>query len=83
VPRPAGADQQTLATAAALLELLAERAGVAAPAWTRDVGAVPTPTFLVKSAERMPRLRRLCEMESPQPLRKRGLYASPDFLSFA
>jgi hypothetical protein len=82
IPRPITGDQQVLAMAAALLELLAQRAGQTAPAWTREVGAVPKPMFLLEAATRMKRLRALCESEAPEPLRKRGLYAPPDFLTF-
>jgi hypothetical protein len=83
VPRPSTSDQQILATAAALLELFAQRAGQPVPAWTRDVGPVLEPVFLLEAATRMKRLRALCETEAPEPLRKRGLYAPPDFLTFA
>lgn len=83
VPRPNIDDQQILGTAAALLELLAQRTGQTAPAWTLKVGAVPKPMFLLEAATRMKRLRALCESEAPEPLRKRGLYAPPDFLTFA
>jgi len=83
VARPDTHDAQILGTSAALVELLSLRTGQTAPAWTRSIGAVPVPTFLVAAASRMPRLRALCEAESPEPLRKRGLYAPPDFLSFA
>jgi hypothetical protein len=31
----------------------------------------------------MPRLRRLCESEGPEPLRRRGLFAPPEFLTHA
>jgi len=83
IPRPPTEDQQILGTAAALLELLAQRAGQAAPTWTREVGPVLEPVFLLEAATRMKRLRALCESEAPEPLRKRGLYAPPDFLTFA
>lgn len=83
IARPRTENQQILGTAAALLELLAQRIGRPAPAWTRDIGPVPMPMFLLEAATRMPRLRLLCETESPEPLRKRGLYAPPDFLTFA
>lgn len=83
IPRPSIDDQQILGTAAALLELLAHHTGQPAPAWTREVGAVPEPTFLLEAATHMKRLRALCEAETPEPLRKRGLYAPPDFLTFA
>jgi len=83
ISRPQSDNQQILGIAAALLELLAERTGKPAPAWTRDIGAVPEPVFLLEAAMRMKRLRALCEAESPEPLKKRGLYAPPDFLTFA
>ena len=83
IPRPQIESLQLLGTAAALLELLAQRMGQTAPLWTREIGAVPEPLFLVEAASRMRHLRALCEAESPEPLRKRGLYAPPDFLSFA
>jgi len=83
IPRPAIDNPQILGTAAALLELLAQRIGQTAPAWTREIGAVPEPMFLLEAATRMKRLRALCEAEAPEPLRKRGLFAPPDFLTFA
>src|SRR5687768_4396208 len=83
VSRPESEDLQLLGTAAALIELLAERRGQAAPAWASAVGGVPEPMFLLEAASRMSRLRSLCETESPEPLRRRGLYAPPDFLTFA
>jgi hypothetical protein len=83
IPQPQIADPQVLSTAAALLELLAHRTGRTAPSWTRSIGAVPIPFHLLEAAQKMTRLRALCEAESPEPLRKRGLYAPPDFLSFA
>lgn len=83
IPRPLISDQRVLATAAALVELLAQRAGQLAPAWTDEVGPLLEPVFLLEAATRMKRLRALCESEAPEPLRKRGLYAPPDFLTFA
>lgn len=82
IPQPQTSDQRTRAVAAALVELLAERSNQPAPAWTHDVGAMPEPTFLIESATRMKRLRTLCETEAPLPLRKRNLYAPPNFLEF-
>jgi hypothetical protein len=83
IPRPATETQEILALAAGLLELIAERTGQAAPSWTRDIGAMPELFLLLEAASRMKRLRALCENESPGPLRKRGLLAPPDFLTFA
>lgn len=82
IPRPETDDQRALVIAAALLELFAERTGQPAPDWTSSVGATPEPMFLVEAAARMKRLRTLCETAAPIPLRKRRLYAPPDFLAF-
>ena len=82
-PRPETDDPLLLAAAASLLELYALRLHQPPPAWTQDVGALPEPIFLVKAAATMKRLRLLCETQSPEPLRKRGFYAPPNFLEFA
>jgi hypothetical protein len=82
IPRPDTDDPYLLALAAGLLELLAIRTGQQAPAWTSEVGSSPEPFFLLQSAAQMKRLRELCHRESPEPLRKRSLYAPPNFLSF-
>ena len=42
-----------------------------------DLELIPPPAF------QDARLRALCEAESPEPLRKRFLYAPPNFLEFA
>jgi hypothetical protein len=83
VSRPQTEDQAILGIAAGLIELLAQRNEQAAPDWSRTIGAMPEPFILLEAALRMKRLRALCEAESPEPLRKRGLYAPPDFLTFA
>ena len=51
--------------------MMASRSGQPAPPWVEAVPASPTTIFLVRAAENMPRLRRLCEEEGPVPLRKR------------
>jgi hypothetical protein len=81
-PRPHTADPRLLAAAASLVELLALRLHQEPPAWTQDVGPLPEPIFLLEAAARMKRLRALCETQSPEPLRKRGFYAPPNFLEF-
>ena len=83
VARPRSTDEQTLVVAAAIIELLAQRAGQNAPAWTQDIGSLAEPRYLVKAADRMPHLRELCRRESPEPLRRRGLLAPPNYLSAA
>ncbi|MDP1716193.1 MAG: hypothetical protein Q8L41_15760 [Anaerolineales bacterium] len=81
--RPTTSDVRLLAMSAALVELLAARNKQTPPAWTKEIGAFPEPFFLLKSATTMKRLRILCEKESPEPMRKRHLYAPPHFLEFA
>ena len=82
LPRPCGLDAAAMAVAAGVAEMLAARAGQTPPAWTSDVAAAPEPIFLVRFAEHMPRLKRMCEEEGPEPLRRR-LLAPPDFLTAA
>ena len=83
VPEPEGLDPLALAVAAGVVEMMAERLAVAPPAWTAGVPAAPQRLYLVRAAEVMPRLRRLCEEEGPEPLRRRGLLAPPDYLTAA
>jgi hypothetical protein len=83
VPQPVGVDMPTLAVSASLLELFALRRHQAVPTWTQTVGALAAPIFLLKAARTMKRLRALCEAEAPEPLRKRNLYAPPNYLEFA
>ena len=83
VAKPLGLDPVEMAVAAGIVELLAQRAGENSPAWTGQVPAAPHPVILVQSAKSMPRLLRLCEQEGPEPLRRRGILAPPDFLTAA
>ncbi|MDQ3013847.1 MAG: hypothetical protein M3X11_24485, partial [Acidobacteriota bacterium] len=82
-PKPQTDDSRLLAAAASLVELLSLRLRQSPPPWTKDVGALPEPIYLLKAASSMKRLRILCETEAPEPLRKRGFYAPPNFLEFA
>lgn len=83
IPRPKTTNGHLLAMTASLVELLAQRLNQPAPTWTATVGPTDTPTFLVQAAQKMKRLRELCQQESPEPLRKRGFYAPPGYLEFA
>jgi hypothetical protein len=65
------------------VELLAARQNQIPPAWTKDIGPLKEPFFMLESALTMKRLRALCETQSPEPMRKRLLYAPPHFLEFA
>ena len=80
--RPTTSDTRVLAASAALIELFAMRQNQAPPNWTKDVGPLPEPYFLLESAAKLKRLRALCETQAPEPLRKRRLYAPPNFLEF-
>ncbi len=82
-PRPLSNDAQVLAVSAALVELFADRTGQPAPPWSRTIGPLAHPRYLLRSANTMKRLRRLCELESPPPLRRRNLYAPAEYLQFA
>jgi len=78
--RPPIGDARLLALTAGLLELFAQRLHQHPPDWTREIGPAPEPVWLVSAAKTMKRLRQLCETEAPEPLRKRRLYAPPNFL---
>ena len=80
---PRGLDAFGLAVAAAVVEMMAGRRSRPSPSWTAAVPAAPQRLFLVQAAESLPRLRRLCEQEGPEPFRRRGLLAPPDFLTAA
>ncbi len=83
VPPPDVADPRISAAAASLIELLAARSNQEPPTWTSKIGASPERIYLVKAAASMKHLRALCEEQSPEPLRKRGFYAPPNFLESA
>ena len=83
VPIPNGNDMRLQAVAAAIIELFAAQRNQSPPHWTQGVGPLAEPVFLVEAAERMKNLRTLCETQAPEPMRKRRLYAPPNFLVFA
>ncbi len=81
--RPNTPDTRLLAITASLIELLALRNNQTPPAWTKEIGPLKEPFFMLESVVNMKRLRTLCETQSPEPMRKRLLYAPPHFLEFA
>ncbi len=83
LPRPSITDSRLLVISAALTELLAQWNNQTPLAWTKEIGALKEPFFLFESVATMKRLRTLCETQSPEPIRKRLLYALPHFLEFA
>ncbi len=81
--RPATADREELALAAALAELLAERAGRPPPAWSAEAGPLAEPVWLSEAARRHPTLAAHLQEASPEPFRRRRIFAFPDFLRVA
>lgn len=82
-PRPGSDDPEVLAVAASLVELFAQRAGQPPPDWSQTIGPLDHPRYLVRAAQTMKRLRRMCQTDSPLPLRRRNLFAPAEFLQFA
>jgi hypothetical protein len=80
VGEPSGLDERELTVAAGLAEMLAIRSGVAPPAWTVAIGPQEVPLFLDPGLEDMPRTAARAKIDGPEPLRRRNLIASPDFL---
>jgi hypothetical protein len=80
VAAPDTDDPRIRVAAAALLELLAERARQQPPSWTAGVGPLPEPFFAVAWADRPGFTRDLCLNESPEPLRRHNIFAPPNFL---
>ena len=83
IVQPGTDDPVLLAITASLLELFALRTQQPAPDWTRQIGPVEPPLYLLSSATHMRCLRDLCRDAAPEPLRRRHLYAPPDYLAFA
>ena len=83
LPAPILSDPTQFALASAIVELLAQRSNQAPPQWTSKAQSLSEPIFLLKSVAKMKHLRQLCIDESPLPLKKRGFFAPPNYLSFA
>jgi hypothetical protein len=84
IARPQTDDQRVLAASASLLELFAQRYNQAPPDWTKEVGPLPEPVYLVNGIGPATRkyLHRIADAQSPEPLRKRGFLATPNYLTF-
>jgi hypothetical protein len=78
--RPEGLNEDEMAIAAGLVELLAERDGMAPPTWSASVAGTREPFFLDPGLEAMPRTLKHAMAEAPEPLRKRNIYAPREFL---
>jgi hypothetical protein len=81
--QPADLNDRELPVAAGIVELLAARSGISPPSWTQTVGAVQEMLVLDPGLENMPRSFAQARIAGPEPLRKRNIIASPDFLDVA
>ena len=76
--KPVSTDARVLAVAG-LVELFALRAAQSPPDWASTVKSAPKEIFLVKGLVAGGYTERLCRAESPEPLKKRRLYATLNF----
>jgi len=77
---PTSDDPRVCAVAAAIAELIAARTQQQPPAWANQIGRLSTPVYLVAAASRSPKMRARVERESPEPLRKRNVFAPASYL---
>jgi hypothetical protein len=84
ITRPQTDDHRILAASASLLELFAQRSNQSPPEWTKEIGPLPEPVYLVNGIGEATTkfIRRLADDQSPEPLRKRGFLATPNYLTF-
>jgi hypothetical protein len=83
LPHPDDLTGLEIVVAAAIVELLAARAGSSAPDWTQRVAGLSEPLILDPGLEQMPRSFAHAKAAGPEPLRRRNLVALPDFLAVA
>jgi len=81
--QPVDLNEMEMSVAAAVVELLALRAGQMAPSWTTNVGAVRDLLVLDPGLEQMPRSFARAKVAGPESLLKRNIIALPDFLAVA
>ena len=81
IERPADLLGDELPVAAALVELMPARGGQAAPHWTSEVPEASASIYFVPMALR--RSREVSETLGPEPLRRRRIFAMPNYLEFA
>jgi len=81
LPCPATRDPRVLTAAAALAELLALQLAQTPPVWTKSVGGLSQPFFVMSLGEKPGFTRELCLAEAPEPFRRRNIFAPPNFLT--
>lgn len=79
--RPTDLAGDELAIAAGLVEIVAQLAGQSAPPWVAPVPCASRPIYFVPSEMR--RSRETSEREGPEPLRRRQIFAMPNYLQLA
>jgi len=80
VQKPDTFDPRTLAVAASLIELFALRSDQQPPEWTKEIGAMTRPFFIQGDMMTSGWLKEMYLTESPEPLRKRNIFASANYL---
>jgi hypothetical protein len=80
LPMPTDLNESELSTCAALVDLFSLRGGTPAPPWLAQVAPSKQPVYLDSDALRRPKLRRLLEEDSPEPLRRRNVFAAAQYL---
>lgn len=81
MPYPETQDKRVLTAAAALAELLALQLNQAPPDWTKDIGGLPQPFFVMSLGEKPGFTRNLCLAEAPEPFKRRNIFAPANFLN--
>ena len=71
---------RVLIACAALIELFSQRFGQEPPEWTRSVGSLPEPFYFFPLAREDAEFRADLERQTPEPLRKRNLFSTSNYL---
>jgi hypothetical protein len=79
VEKPIELEGLSIIIAAALVELFTDRLHITHPIWTKSIGASKKPIWLVRKD--LPRFAKWVEQTTPEPLRRRNIYAPITFLS--
>jgi hypothetical protein len=79
IPKP-NAKARVLVVCAAFAELFAQRFGQSPPAWTSEIGGLDTPYYLFPLARKNDEFRKELERQTPEPLRKRNLFSTRNYL---
>jgi hypothetical protein len=81
LPAPSLQSDRERALAAGVVELLAARGEQAPPAWANEIGSLSEPFFVGTRLREMRRSAEDAKLNGPEPLRRRNIFASPNFLT--